>query len=97
MNGIGYGKDYSQIYSYNNAGGSGWQKYWNTLNNNVNDTGLSNTMTIQKTVSNTLTVQLNNIANYFTDTAPDAGDGHLYLQSHWGSGVIFTSVSIQLN
>jgi hypothetical protein len=97
MNGIGYGKDYTKMYPYNNADGNEWQKYWNTLNNNVNDTGLSNTIAIQKT-ANYLTVQLNGIANYFVDTEPPAvGDGHLYLQSHWGSGVTFTSASIQLN
>jgi hypothetical protein len=32
---------------YDFVTGNTWQKYWNTLNHNVNDTDLSNTMIIK--------------------------------------------------
>jgi len=100
MNGIGYGREYAKMKPYNQAGtgNTSQNKYWNTLQNNVSNTGLSNTMTIQKAVNNTLTVQLNGIADYYVDPSPVLGsDKHLYLQSHHGSGVIFTTASLQLN
>ena len=32
---------------------------------------------------------------YFTKTNVPIGDGHIYLQSHWGSGVTFSNISIE--
>jgi hypothetical protein len=39
----------------------------------------------------TYQLTLNGIINYFVDTLLSSGDGYIYLQSHRGSGVIFTA------
>jgi hypothetical protein len=53
------------------------------------------TMTIMWEDTGALTVDVNGTEDYFKDNVPSIGDGFLYLQSHWGSGVIFTSATLQ--
>jgi hypothetical protein len=109
MNGIGYGKEYSKMEPYVTASTNAdsnvtldqyWEKFWNTLNNNVDDTNLYNNMTINYDLNKKLSVTLNSQTDYFVDQSPASlnntttNDGHLYLQSHWGSGVVFASATI---
>ena len=102
MHGVAYGKDYNNMNDYTTAsatapGGTGaaWEKYWNTLRNNqINCGTLGNdfTMVIGWTPqSNKLTAKINGSERYGEAGFNDFKDEHLYLQSHWGSGVVFTS------
>jgi len=103
MHGVGYGKSYALMSDYQNASnmvengsGADWEKYWNTLNNNVNISDEENSMTISwiPWYGNQLSVTLNGTANHFVQLGfDDFRDNHVYLQSHWGSGVVFTSAS----
>ena len=99
MHGVGYGKDYSIMSYYKSNPGNfsvqTWQRYHQTLGNNKARSGQSNSMTIQL-ASVELVVNLNG-ESYRDSNFNSKGDGYLYLQSHWGSGVIFTSASLQIN
>jgi len=43
--------------------------------------------------SSKLTATVNNSERYSEDNFSGFGNGHIYLQSHWGSGVVFTSAN----
>lgn len=87
-----------------NTSGDSWGKYWHTLHSNLCHTtynGNDFAMVITWTPTFTyvphvgqLTVEINDSERYAESfDSRKFGDGHLYLQSHWGSGVVFTSAS----
>ena len=72
-----------------------WQNYHQTLLNNKARSQGSNTMTIELE-GTTLKVVLNGSQSYQDSAYVFGGDKHLYIQSHWGSGVVFTSAKLVL-
>jgi len=109
MHGVAYGRAYTNMTDYNAAanvapGGTGaaWEKYWNTFKKNLEACpGDSFTMVVKwVSASNKLTAKINGNERYaetgFATSKIYNGtdrNGHLYLQSHWGSGVVFTSAN----
>jgi len=91
----------------NPAPGKPWEKYWHTLKNNFTAcSGSHFTMVIEWIPSFTyvpavgqLTVNIQkpggNKEERYSEDFDDSKfkDGHIYLQSHWGSGVVFTSAN----
>jgi len=98
MHGVAYGGDYNDMADYTNTSSTPpWLDYWNALRNNFLATQGNNfTMEIDWTPQpGQLTTKVNGGVRYSGILWPHqfGGDFHLYLQSHWGSGVVFTSAS----
>ena len=98
MDGVGYGQDYGLMNDYDGLQTSA--SYVQTLSNNKERSskpgpGTVKTMKIQLSTSE-LYVHLNGRSLYDPNCSSH-GNCYLYLQSHWGSGVIFTFASLQLN
>ncbi|MDD3470689.1 MAG: hypothetical protein PHE53_12035, partial [Thermoguttaceae bacterium] len=99
LNGVRYGGDYVNMTNFNNSyvallraainrdeGGSGHMKIvWNP-NQDEEDQSLRNL----------LTVYINDTQVY-TQGGVSMGDGYIYVQTHWGSGVTISNVDITSN
>ncbi|MDR1479550.1 MAG: hypothetical protein LBJ00_11480, partial [Planctomycetaceae bacterium] len=110
LNGIRYNGNLSSFYDYTSATGSGWQKLYNTLENNYNrwqgtaDKELEIYWKPSEVGQTQGTLEVYAKINgqwlkYYDETGVEISnggslDGHIYIQTHWGSGVKFKVISI---